>query len=220
MAVAGLCAEPSLPCRGVFLSLIQKHFPSTRRRRDRGGGKRKRKCPPSSSSAFSHSPPSLQPGGCTHSSVLHQPTGMHSRHRTLAGCSEKQNPGRLQPQAAWPVHPAPIAQGPGDPSNTADSSSSPTGWQAGRQAGLRMLSCAHADHEHCQWPEHSGQRMHAASYLQFTDLPSQAQRSQIPPLQTLLLRNSIGSPLQTPQDTHRPSHPPHIMLSRHHCHLR
>ncbi|XP_031204814.1 protein strawberry notch homolog 2 isoform X2 [Mastomys coucha] len=28
---------------GVFLSLIQKHFPSTRRRRDRGGGKRKRR---------------------------------------------------------------------------------------------------------------------------------------------------------------------------------
>lgn len=28
---------------GVFLSLIQKHFPSTRRRRDRGGGKRRRR---------------------------------------------------------------------------------------------------------------------------------------------------------------------------------
>nr|XP_034342956.1 protein strawberry notch homolog 2 isoform X4 [Arvicanthis niloticus] len=28
---------------GVFLSLIQKHFPSSRRRRDRGGGKRKRR---------------------------------------------------------------------------------------------------------------------------------------------------------------------------------
>ncbi|XP_035301337.1 protein strawberry notch homolog 2 isoform X1 [Cricetulus griseus] len=28
---------------GVFLSLIQKHFPSTRKRRDRGGGKRKRR---------------------------------------------------------------------------------------------------------------------------------------------------------------------------------
>lgn len=39
-----------LLCRGVFLSLIQKHFPSTRRRRDRGGGKRKSKSPPGSSS--------------------------------------------------------------------------------------------------------------------------------------------------------------------------
>uniref|UniRef100_A0A8C9PBN6 Protein strawberry notch homolog 2 n=1 Tax=Spermophilus dauricus TaxID=99837 RepID=A0A8C9PBN6_SPEDA len=33
----------SSPCRGVFLSLIQKHFPSTRRKRDRGAGKRRRR---------------------------------------------------------------------------------------------------------------------------------------------------------------------------------
>lgn len=33
------------PFRGVFLSLIQKHFPSTKRKRDRGA-KRKRKHPP------------------------------------------------------------------------------------------------------------------------------------------------------------------------------
>lgn len=57
----GRAVLSSLPlCRGVFLSLIQKHFPSTRRRRDRAGGKRKSKrtcwlcapLPPSSRAAW------------------------------------------------------------------------------------------------------------------------------------------------------------------------
>lgn len=35
--------------RGVFLSLIQKHFPSAKRKRERGAGsKRKRECLPTS----------------------------------------------------------------------------------------------------------------------------------------------------------------------------
>lgn len=104
-------AELSSPCRGVFLSLIQKHFPSTRRRRDRAGGKRKSKrtcwlCAPL--------PPSPQSRlASARAGALHRAGG--SLHMDSRGV---QAPG------------APRSRGLGqDASGTAEPSASPTGRQ-------------------------------------------------------------------------------------------
>lgn len=63
----------SSPCRGVFLSLIQKHFPSTRRKRDRGAGKRRRKQrPPRPLTPSASRPCSHPPSRACRASVLTQ----------------------------------------------------------------------------------------------------------------------------------------------------
>ena len=96
-----------LDFRGVFLSLIQKHFPSTKRKRERGvGSKRKRKLPPHPpASDLSRNPP-WSPS--RPHSLIPLPHCPLSEHRPLC-CSLQSQEGSVSEQAPLGRPPPPTA---------------------------------------------------------------------------------------------------------------
>lgn len=162
-----------LLCRGVFLSLIQKHFPSTRRRRDRGGGKRKSKNPRGSSSwlCVLCSPPledCPQLGVCSWSP------------KAMQGCRQDWSCPCVALREAKFWDKTPVG------SNLRPPSSSPTRWQMGQplhaaQPCFLAVSMLIVGAGLC--PESTGQSTRPPTF-QFTDPQSQAQRSQVIHLQT------------------------------------